>query len=783
MIKIGLPCVLIGLFIFGSVFICFNRAKIDEVKLCSPNIKETPVDLPFTLENADTGNYIYKMELRNSFFFSGNIQLIPNSCVTKISVNGIVIPSYFYTNDNCNITNGFYLNLHDYLRSDKNHIIVEIKNHTNKTGLYLKDETYYEKYYILWFIICFSPLLAVKYLTAFIFSLFKKLVIKYRNPILTTLSILGFVLFGLYCLNTFNSRLEIVKKGESTIQLSLPYIFNAKDNGSTTYKITMYNYECFPSLFTFYTNNCIASLTVNGKDATSLIDQDFYEPDYFNNLIKRLVNKGRNEIYVNINNLTQGNISEFIILQRNKNIFIMYFYLLLLLSPLLVRIYNKFLFGKVLAPLFSLALLVWMIYAFTIPYNNYSHDVNGHLQYVHYIQDRQHIPLSNGGFSFYHPALYYFNASVIWNIANMAGIYAEMELNKILQILSLFLFVFYAYFSLKTIDTVFRNTTGENIQNIKKHYFVMFNFIVVCIFLFWPANVIHSIRIGNDIQLYALYATAYYFTVKWYFSKKLKYLLFSLVFTTLAIWTKTNAMLIFAISGLLLCIHFYSDINRNTRYRFYIIQLALIIGFAAVSIYFSFNEKIKNFNHNLNSTLLVGNENKLPVQYKVGNTVSNYVSFNPVKFVEIPFTNTLDDAKGRQSFWQYLFKTSLFGEFSYNKPITMIYAKLTSLFFLLLLPVMLAGIIIAFFEFKTYAPFIISLMILFGSEILFRIISPYVSANDFRFIFPVISIASYFIGITGIQLFKWKKPLGFIIILIPMGFIIFSILFQVSFII
>src|SRR5690606_10023702 len=67
----------------------------------------------------------------------------------------------------------------------------------------------------------------------------------------------------------------------------------------------------------------------------------------------------------------------------------------------------------------------------------------------------------------------------------------------------------------------------------------------------WPAGVIHSIRIGNDIPLYTFYALAFYYTVRWWQSRKNNLLLYASLWASLALLTKSNALAAWGVIGVM----------------------------------------------------------------------------------------------------------------------------------------------------------------------------------------------------------------------------------------
>src|SRR5690606_17293072 len=131
--------------------------------------------------------------------------------------------------------------------------------------------------------------------------------------------------------------------------------------------------------------------------------------------------------------------------------------------------------------------------------------------------------------------------------------------------------------------------------------------------------------------------------------------------------------------------------------------------------------------------------------------------------------------KGRTNFWFYLFKTSMFGEFDFEKPILRKSASFLSGIFLLLVLLIIVGVYSAKKDFFSYIPFLISLFLFAISMIAFRIDYPYSSSNDFRYIYPVIIPA---VSIMGAGMMTIQNLRRFFVLLF--AFIVNSVFFQIS---
>lgn len=434
-------------------------------------------------------------------------------------------------------------------------------------------------------------------------------------------------------------------------------------------------------------------------------------------------------------------------------------------------------FGKTIFTLLSISFTIWLMYCLIIPYDLYSYDHYGHLEYIKYIASYQQIPVDSGGWSFYHPSFYYRVSAFLWNFLDFNQTFSEEYHIKIMQAFSLYIFIFYIYFGLRIIDSFFKVTTEFNTD--QNRYTKLIWICSISLFLFWPSNSIHAIRIGNDNFFYLFFAITFFFILKWWYSDKIYYFIMALIFCALNIWAKSNGILSLVIIGILLIIKYIYEKRNSKKTHNNLSASFLAFTFTViVTVYFSFSERIKEHIKDSKAPIVVGNANQLGDNLIVGSDFCNFALFKPLEFVEIPFTNSFDDSKGRKNFWFYLLKTSLFGEFNFEAPLLMKIGSGISAICLLLMLNILIGIYSARNKTYIYIPMILAFVIFSFSMILFRIDYPYASSNDFRYIFPTIIIAVVLIGVGLYNNFRSKiillPTLGFII-----TFIVFSIIFQI----
>jgi hypothetical protein len=417
--------------------------------------------------------------------------------------------------------------------------------------------------------------------------------------------------------------------------------------------------------------------------------------------------------------------------------------LISVLSPLLYLIYKKFSYPRITICLLLISFFTWVLYLIILPHDAYSYDNQGHLSYIRYITNTGHIPIANGGWLFYHPSLYYLLASKSASVLNINHILYYFKLIKLLQTFSLIIFLGYIFISLATIDLILKNFRSSELnQNAQKRIFVA----AATIFISWTSNSIFSVRVGNDTLFNLLFVASFYYIVKWWFTEKNYCYILALFLASLDVWAKTNGLIAFGIIAATVFLKYTFRFNSKSIAS--VNHGLVFLIFFSVTAYFSFHEKVEKRTRP-NEKLIVGNTQGLSSAFNVGNAPRNYIELNPYDFIKIPYTSSLEDNKGRQFFLFYLFKTSMFGEFTFNKSSYLpILAKIASALFLIGILFLFYGYFNALSNLKVFLPILICGATLIISIALFRFFYPFSCSNDFRYIFPAVLPASLIVGLS-----------------------------------
>ena len=386
---------------------------------------------------------------------------------------------------------------------------------------------------------------------------------------------------------------------------------------------------------------------------------------------------------------------------------------------------------KIIIVILVLSVALRIFYLLGTEYNERTYDVTeggGHLDYVRYLAENYKLPDPTGGWEYHQPPLYYISGAVVYKFSQTFHINSY----KTLQALSLFYFYVFIVFGI----LILRNL-AEN-----KRLF----YLSAAVLAFWPSGIIHSIRIGNDAMLYAFYAACLYFILRWHKEKNVKLLYFSVFIFSAAILTKANAI---ALAGIIAVSVFFAFFqNYKLPFKHIIIVSFLII----FSVLLSFAPKFYgHFKNNKNDWLVGGVLPTMNRKLFVGNGFKNYACFNTNKFIKQPFTSSWEDWGGRQCFWNYFLKTSLFGEFSFKNNIQPKLGMIISWTFLAVLFYGIMGFILG--AKKNIIIFSNALLLLF-LIFLFKFKISSSSNGDFRYILP--SLLS-FISFNSYSLEYFKK--------------------------
>lgn len=544
-------------------------------------------------------------------------------------------------------------------------------------------------------------------------------VLKFEKIALLT-PILCFILYTLF-LHDLTPKVVAHLDGP---KLTLPY----KNNNAqqlTTYKIKVFTTMPENGLFRVVPDDCIETFTVNENNINvhSIPNRCDWGNGTQVDLSPYLV-FGENSVSVTISNKGGPGGIDFYPIESVKNVITILKFILLFLSFALpiVIILRRFGFDRVEIAIILSAIFVHLSYLGYTDYNTRTFDVmihTGHLDYIKYILANFSLPNPSTGWEYHQPPLYYIFGAIVFWVAELIGINPPVAL----QFFSLVMFEIFLVFSAQILKNL--------ISNNKLLYFSLL------IVFFLPSGIIHSIRIGNDTPFYMFFTISLYFVVLWWRGKReQKNFYKSLFFGVLSFVSKSGGIVIFGIIGMLLIVLAIEDKSIKK----YLKQAVATTLFFLVAFLISFADNIYYaMQDNKNDWLVSNVTNTINSKLYVNNEVQNYIVFDTKTFFENPYIDTWNDKYGRQYFWNFFIKTSLFSEFFFDTKFQKAVAVLLSPFVLALFFIsFVMTLLLKKEQIYEYLPILLSMFFLMLVLLAYRIKIPVSCNTDFRYIFPII---------------------------------------------
>ncbi len=382
---------------------------------------------------------------------------------------------------------------------------------------------------------------------------------------------------------------------------------------------------------------------------------------------------------------------------------------------LLFFVLRRFRMPVGLSLLILLATLAHVVYTEVTPYTARSHDVWGHVEYVESIADNHRIPADDACWSCYHPPVYYTLMAPVWSAAEMFG----FPPTRALQWASLcFSFVMVAV----GIGALRLLMSGSAL------------WISSILWAFWPVLFLVAPRVGNDQLFFVAHVVCFCASLGYVVKKKAWCLILGAAACWIAFWTKSTG----SVSICIWLLGFLLGYFPREKFLPKISEWAGLGVMAALGV--SIVLKI------LLGENLVGNASGLNGALRVGSDPVNFLYFDIPGYLSSLYANAWSDEGGRQYFWNYLMKTSLFGEFQIR---TDAFGKWTASIINYSFFGLLIFAAVGFWKKK----FNKAILLLFFQALLFvlalavlRFKYPYSCSNDFRYIVPVLLSFVPFVG-------------------------------------
>jgi hypothetical protein len=401
----------------------------------------------------------------------------------------------------------------------------------------------------------------------------------------------------------------------------------------------------------------------------------------------------------------------------------------------LVQFKYKELTGEQLTRLLVvLGIALRFIYVLYNPYDYRQYNVagaEGHVAYVRYLLAHKALPAD--GDSLYHPPVHYLISAAAVALGQFLQ-FTEAESYRLLQFLMLILSAYTLIFFHKTMQELgcSRLATG----------------VAVALFAFYPANIYLASWINNDNTLLFFYMLSFYRLVKWRNRQTFKQLIPLAFAIGLASLTKKDGLLLIPLAVLTICYEGFkkwrADKEAWQQAKSHLLYLKLTIAFLLITLPLSLSFQLRQYLL-FNQSLMYVPPAPLRI---IPNTWQNLFSFPAADLFRQPFPDNPVNSEGTLNdyFLFYLFQTSLFGEWSYpGLEISALLLVITALLHLMGLIIYFAVPVQGRFGNAGYV-FILNIVLFMAAIFVFRLVSPFVCTQNFRYIVPVLISTAYFTG-------------------------------------
>lgn len=566
--------------------------------------------------------------------------------------------------------------------------------------------------------------------------------------LLTTFLTLSMVV-ALMWLSTWQSislqKVEVAYNGSDFQTITLP--FSQDHIGGYAIRVALDGINSNKHSFRIYPDDEIHGLLVNGKPISLehlsvderrnygsgfIIEIDQFIPDQTNILEAQLSNAS-NPAGFRIEST-----------KRLSNSKLLAIYLVLVALVFILKRHLPINKPQILVLLVSLA--VSILYLSKTDERTRTFDVfegGGHKDYIEYLIEHKKLPIPGDGWEYHQPPLYYLSAALA---KQTAPINSKVSGELWGQLFALFLWILFLISSLATIKLAFR----------KHPAVILMVSIALCL---WPAGIIHSIRIGNDLGVYACYALAFFYIIKWWKNRDSQTLFWASLWMAGSLLSKSNGLAVAGVLGVLMLFHIYGLVRKPALFQQHKTKLlrdvAIAGGLFCAAILLNFADNIKHYLDGTSKDWLLSNVSEMiNPGLKVGNTLPNYLIFDTATFLEEPFISTWEDKYGRQYFWNFVLRSSLSSEYFFNGNGMRAWGLINGV----LLLIMLSGTFIFYLQKQPYtnmarlkrllyrqAPWLMALVFPFILLLAYRIKVPLSCNTDFRYIYPVLLPILFFV--------------------------------------
>lgn len=495
-----------------------------------------------------------------------------------------------------------------------------------------------------------------------------------------------------------------------------------------------------PSMFLIVPDDCLQELIINGQ---SVNDPSFPLCDYTDGKkmdLGAFLKHGNNRIEAVLHNNGGNGGMRFQAVWSNASIAVPLIVCMLMLGFLaafFLRRHKVEGWKTALIVLFAAAVLLRGYYLSITPYSLRTYDVDGHIEYIEYVAHNRALPAANHGWETWQPPLYYTASAAVYDLIEVTGS-GRQTLLLWMQIIGFFLSIWTLLLSIQ-IGLQFCKTKQERAITLP----VFFSLIA-----FNPALVMLSSRINNDVLVVPLMFLSTLLIVRWWKHHSIRLWYGAMIAIGCCILTKSSGLLLLPVAfG---CLIATERMSWRKKLREGVMGLCIVLLIAGwFNIYRTIQDK--------GTFTVVANVNALNDTLRVDNDIKSFLTLNPVRMVKIPFVSAWEDDTGRNNFWEYVFRTGLFGEFDLGSEVKQMASWIVLWSFLIWITACI-GCIRLFKEWKTWLPFFLITAVFTLGHAAFRFQNPFSPSQDFRHVFillvPTAVYAAVLIGRTNSSILR-----------------------------
>ena len=389
--------------------------------------------------------------------------------------------------------------------------------------------------------------------------------------------------------------------------------------------------------------------------------------------------------------------------------------------------------------------------AYTGPFDK-THDVDGHLEYIQILAQQKQLPGERDCWSCYHPPLYYVASAPLFLMGqSMDPAWTPRLLQQAQWMASVVAMVL-------GVALLFQ-LLGNGALGV----------LAGLLWVLWPGFVITAPRIGNDVPFYLGQMLCLFFAQRWWLQARSSDMLWATLGAALALASKSTGMVTLGVWGLVYILGCLRRLRLDS-WKLILVSLAMV----ALAAGTAHSRALWNWWQG-GEFALVGNVQNLHSGLLVENQIGNYLYFDLKDYLTVPYTDPWADRGGRQYFWNYFLKSSLFGEFRlWNTPLGLGLAG--GLSFLSLVLVVLAAwgaLHVRGVDF----PLLLLGLAMIAAMVYLRAQYPYSCGNDFRYVAPLVLPWSYF-AVRGARCIAHAR-LRFVSYMSLLAFALLSFVFMV----